>query len=294
MRLTVQSAAAGGVCVAIAGILWGVLGLFVRQLSGYDLMPLDVVGVRGDVASVFLLLWLLVTDRAALRIRLRDIWCFLGTGIGSIVFFNYCYFSAVEQMSLACAAVLLYTAPAFVMILSRLLFREPLTGPKLLSLVLTFAGCVLVTGVLSSQPNLTTAGVLLGLGSGLGYALYTIFGRYALQRGYTAKTITFYTFLIAGLVVGLGNGTERVAAAVLDPSALVWMLALGVCSTVLPFLLYTLGLTRLEGGRASIIASIEPVTAAVLGIVYYAEVPSLMTLAGMLLVLLGIVIACRS
>ena len=197
-------------------------------------------------------------------------------------------------MSLASAAVLLYTAPAFVMILSRLLFREPLTGPKLLSLVLTFAGCVLVTGVLSSQPNLTTAGVLLGLGSGLGYALYTIFGRYALQRGYTAKTITFYTFLIAGLAVSLGNGTERVAAAVLDPSALAWMLALGVCSTVLPFLLYTLGLTRLEGGRASIIASIEPVTAAVLGIVYYAEVPSLMTLAGMLLVLLGIVIACRS
>ena len=114
-----QEAALGAFCVAGAGVLWGVLGLFVRALGESGLLPLDVVGVRAIVTALALLIFLLVRSPGQLVVRLRDVWCFVGTGICSIVFFNLCYFTAVRMMSLASAAVLLYTAPAFVMVLSR-------------------------------------------------------------------------------------------------------------------------------------------------------------------------------
>ncbi len=289
-----RNSAFGAACVALAGILWGILGLFVRALGDSGLTPFDVVGVRALVAAGALLLFLLATDRRALLVRPRDLWCFLGTGLCSIVFFNYCYFTAVRMMSLASAAVLLYTAPAFVMLLSSALFGERLTRCRLAALLCTFLGCASVTGVLGAQQSLTPAGILVGLGAGLGYALYTIFGRFALARGYQAPTITFYTFLIAALCVCLADGTARLRAAAAAPEALALMLALGLVSTVAPFLLYTIGLRTLSGARASIIASIEPVTAALFGIAFYGEQPGFGTLLGLLLVLLGIFLARKA
>lgn len=100
----------------------------------------------------------------------------------------------MQEASLSVMAVLLYTSPAFIVLLSVLLFRETLTRQKLLALVLTFAGCCLVSG-LGSGSAVSMKGLLLGLGSGFFYALYSIFSHYAIERGYGSWTITFYTFL---------------------------------------------------------------------------------------------------
>ena len=152
---------------------------------------------------------------------------------------------------------------------------------------------MLVTGVLGSETPLSVAGILFGLGSGLGYGLYTIFGKFAMDRGYSAQGITFYTFLVAAIAASAMNGTSAIFAAAQTPS-LPYMLGLGALSTVLPFLLYTLGLRTLSGSRASILASIEPVTAAILGIAAYGETMQPMTLAGVILVLVGIGIGSKS
>ena len=283
----------GALCVSLAGILWGIIGLFVRALGDAHLTSMDIVGARAIVASGLLFVLLALFDRKSLHLCLRDVWCFLGSGLGSIVFFNYCYFTAVQMMSLASAAVLLYTAPAFVMVLTRVFFGEAFTRRKLCSLVLTFFGCVLVTGVLGSETPLSVAGILFGLGSGLGYGLYTIFGKFAMERGYGARTITFYTFFVAAIAASAMHGTAQIAAAA-ETSALPYMLGLGAFSTVLPFLLYTAGLQTLSGSRASILASIEPVTAAVLGVAVYHEALQPVTLAGIALVLVGIGIGSKA
>jgi len=283
----------GAVCVASAGVLWGLIGLFVRALGEAQLGAMDIVAARAIVTAGLLFVLLALWDRKSLRVRLRDLWCFLGTGLGSIVFFNYCYFTAVQMMSLASAAVLMYTAPAFVMVLAHFFFGEAFTRRKLASLVLTFSGCVLVTGIVGSAAPLTPAGILFGLGSGLGYGLYTIFGKFAMERGYGARTITFYTFFVAAIAASAMHGTAQIAAAA-ETSALPYMLGLGAFSTVLPFLLYTAGLQTLSGSRASILASIEPVTAAVLGVAVYHEALQPVTLAGIALVLVGIGIGSKA
>ena len=88
---------------------------------------------------------IVVREPKQFRIRLRDFWCFFGTGICSLLFFTYCYFQAITIMDLSTAAVLLYTAPSIVMVLSLLLFHERITAQKLVALVLAFAGWCLVS-----------------------------------------------------------------------------------------------------------------------------------------------------
>ena len=104
--------------VVIAGTLWGFMGLFRRNLADLGISAGGIVFIRCGLAAVLLLATLLVRDRAALKIKLRDLWCFLGSGLCSMLFFTYCYYQAMNYMSLSVAAILLYTAPIIVVVLS--------------------------------------------------------------------------------------------------------------------------------------------------------------------------------
>lgn len=283
------------VLILIAGVLWGSMGLFVRTLNGAGLASMEIVGLRAAVTAASLFLFLLLFDRKLFRIRWRDLWCFLGTGICSIVFFNYCYFKAITMTSLSVAAILLYTAPAIVMVLSYFLFGEKLTKRKLLSLAMTFVGCVLVTGILTETGGVSAGGILVGLGAGLGYALYSIFSRYALEKGYASLTITFYTFLIAAVGSCFLTDMRAVVAVATDSAgSFVFCLAFGVLCTVVPYLTYTLGLQYVENGKASIIASVEPVMATLLGALFFHEKLTISGVLGTVLVLAALVICNKN
>lgn len=278
------------ILILLAGILWGSMGLFVRKLNALGLSSMEIVALRAVVTAVVMFLFLLFFNRKLLKIHIKDIWCFLGTGICSIIFFNFCYFKAIELTSLSVAAVLLYTAPAIVMVLSYFMFGEKFTGRKLLSLVMTFLGCVLVTGVLTDAGAISGFGLLVGLGAGFGYALYSIFSRFALKKGYQSLTITFYTFLIASFGTFFMVDMRKVAkVAISNESTFLFCLALGVVCTVIPYLTYTLGLQYVENGKASIIASVEPVTATLLGIFVFDEEITLTGIMGIVLVLAALI-----
>ena len=139
---------------------------------------------------------LYLKDRKGFRISFRDFPLFFGLGFGSILFFTICYFTAITMMSLSTAAILLYTSSVWIMLMSVLFFHEKMDSRKLMALVLAFAGCVLVSGI--SGGGLTPIGLLVGLGSGLGYGLYSILGTIALRK-YSPYTVTAYTFIFAGV-----------------------------------------------------------------------------------------------
>lgn len=273
--------------VVAAAVLWGTLGIYGKLLHGLGFTPIQVVLIRAVGASVTLILFLGLTRPNLLKIRLGDIHYFIGTGIFSFVFFNWCYFEAINRTSLSIAAILLYTAPALVMVFSAILFKEPLTSRKLLSLCLTFIGCLLVT-VFShaSGQKITPLGFLMGLGSGLGYALYSIFGRYALKK-YDSLTVTVYTFIFASLAL-LPFADSDILTKLSDVRTLAITISMGVTATALPFLLYTKGLTRLETSRASITATLEPIVATGIGILLYGEPLTLFKASGIALVLLAV------
>lgn len=272
--------------VILAGCLWGSMGIFVRGLGSYGFTSLEIGALRVFGALLFLGMGIFLYNKKLFCVRPRDLWCFIGTGIISIVFFNYCYFTTIQLTSLSVAAVLLYTAPVFVTVMSVFLFKEKFHARKLLALVMAFVGCVLVTGIMAQQLTLSAGGILLGLGAGFGYAMYSIFGRYAIERGYESLTISFYTFLFA--CAGFFPLVDvRHLASCLRPerSCIGLVLGLVLLTTVIAYLTYTLGLTYMEAGRASILASIEPVVATLIGFFLYKEKLTGMTLLGVILVL---------
>ena len=287
-----RACASQGSALVLAGAsLWGLIGLFNRTLMGAGLSPRSIVLVRNLGGLAVLALVLLVWKRDAFRVSPRHLGWFFGTGVVSVVLFTWCYFSCQEQCSLGVAAILLYTSPAFVVVLSALLWRERLTRRKLAALALTFGGCVLVTGVLGGGAQVTLQGFLLGLGSGFFYALYSIFGRYALAR-YSPYTVTLYTFVFAGAGSLVFLNPEELGAALQAGGTLPAALGLVVMSTALPYLLYTAGLARVESGRAAILAAVEPVVAALVGVLVFRE-PMSPTLGTGILCILGAVLLLR-
>ena len=276
--------------VLAAGSLWGLMGIFVRHFNAAGLGSLEVTQIRIVTGFLVVGIYLLLFHREALRIRLRDLWCFLGTGILSLLLFSCCYFSAMNYTSLAVAAVLLYTAPVFVMLMSLLLFREKLTARKVLALVLAFGGCVLVSG-LGSNAAVSLPGLLLGLGSGFFYALYSIFGRYAINRGYHAWTLTFYTFLFCALgAAPLADWGTIAGAVATDGGLWFWIVGMGVVTAFLPYVLYSLGLEGMESSRASILASVEPVVGTLVSVLVFREAITVSGVLGIVLVLLAIAV----
>ena len=178
-----------------AGISWGSIGIFVRHFEYLGIGSFELTLMRTLFSAFLFLIFVFFYNRKLFRIKLRDIWIFIGTGLISVAIFSYCYFKAMESMSLSVAAILLYTAPTFVMIFSVILFKEKINVYKITALVLSFLGCIFVTGVITGNAVVTLEGFVFGILSGVCYALYSIFSRFALDRGYHPFTILIYTFL---------------------------------------------------------------------------------------------------
>ena len=257
--------------ILLSGILWGIISLFIRPLSAAGLSAMQICFVRLLFAAPIFTVTALAFSPLRMRIRLRDIWIFIGTGVVSVVLFNYFYFYTIIHSEASVAVVLLYTSPIFVMLLSVLLFKERVSPEKIIALAMTFIGCLLVSGVTSGGATLTPLVGLIGVMSGLFYALYTIFGVFGLRR-YDPLTVTAYTFLFA-FVASLPVSDLPTAFSILSatPSLWWWCSGIAIVSTVLPYFFYTWGLKRVEPSRAAILVAVEPLVASLLGIFAYGE-----------------------
>lgn len=276
--------------IIIAGILWGIISLFITALKDMGFDSMQCVAIRVFFSAVLMVSYLFCRDKSLLSIHFKDIGYFIGTGILSVVFFNFCYFEALKLIGgAAVPALLLYTAPIFVMILSAIFFKEKITKQKIIALIMTFAGLILVTGSFSSESQISGFALLLGLGSGFGYALYSIFGKFLIDK-YSVETITAYTFVIASVGAIPLSGIFTKIHLLGTASGFLWGLGLAIFSTVLPFLFYTKGLKKIDAGKASILATVEPFVAAIVGVLFFQEEFSTEKIVGMALIFIAIVI----
>ena len=275
--------------ILAAAAIWGSIGVAGRIAFGAGVDPLEAAFFRAAIAFLVLITIVTLSKRSRLRVQRGDLGLFAAFGILSIAAFFYVYLYAISWTSVATAAILLYTAPVWVIILSRALFGEPLTRGKVLAVVLAFTGCVLVVRGYDPQSlRLNLPGVLAGLASGFTYGMYSIFGKTALRR-YDPITTLVYALGIGAAV--LGGAAAAAGVVSVSHSAAAWaaIVYLSLVTTLLAQWLYLSGLEAVEAGRATLVATFEPVVAAVLGYGVLGENLERWQIVGGLLVLSAVI-----
>lgn len=280
--------------IIIAGILWGIMGLFVRHLSAvYGLTSMQISTARLFSAGILFIIFTLITDKSRLKVCLKDLPLLIAMGFFSVIFMSATYFESINLTSLAVAAILLYTAPIIVMIASIFLFKEKFTPKKALALTLAFAGCILVSGIATGDAHVTPYGIFMGFLSALTYALYTIFGKFALKKHHSF-TVTAYAFTVGGVGSFIFAPPASFIPAFENAEnaciLLLTLIATGFFTAFLPFLFYTMGLKKTEAGKASVMASVEPMVASLVGIFVLREPTDIYSVIGILSILAAIII----
>jgi DME family drug/metabolite transporter len=282
--------AKGYLFVVVGATFLGTIGIAARFIYQQEPDPLTVVTYRALIAFLALLVVAIVVNPNWLRIRKKDFLFFAVYGLLSVTLCFLLFLYAIKFTTVATATILLYTYPAFIVVLSRLFLGEQFTKAKILALLLTFLGCVLVIQAYNPaafKPNLR--GVIYGVGAGVGAGLYSVFGKKGVSR-YSSFTVVTYALGFGSFFLILIRGTRTLVSVSYPAITWMWIFALAILSTLVGYSFYTKGLRYLEAGRAGIAATWEVVVASALAFVIFGETLTYLQILGAVLVLAGIVV----
>lgn len=287
MKITTTGEITGYILVLLATVFYGSAGIFGRLVLQYEPAPLTVTTVRAAIAVCLMLLGFLIFQRDLLRIKKRDIYIFVVYGL-IISCSSFFYYSAIKYTTVATAAILMNMNPAIVMILSAVIFRESLTRRKLLALLLTFCGVLLVVQCYNPELlKLNLTGVLFGIAASFCFSLYTLFGKWKVAD-YKPLTIVFYGLVFATLFLTIFR-TPQVLLQVRYPlQGWVWFFLTALIPTILASVCYVGGLNYLEAGKASLVLLFQVVLAPLFAFVVLHEGFEFLQIIGAGLVIWGI------
>jgi drug/metabolite transporter (DMT)-like permease len=296
-----KSQARGYALAVIAAVFLSTTAIFIRYLTQTYAIPALVLALWRDVFVVVTLVAVFVIARPSLlRAGARHLPYLALYGL-VLALFNSLWTLSVALNGAAVATVLAYCSSAFTAILGRIFLRESMGWAKVAAVTMSLCGCALVAGILelgSWEGNL--AGVLIGVATGLAYALYSLFGRSAANRGLSPWTTLIYTFAFASVFLFLVNclpgaplpGSSRALGDILwlGSSWKGWLMLflLAAVPTVGGFGLYNVSLSILPSSVASLIVSLEPVFTAVTAYFLLGEMLTAVQLLGAALILGGV------
>ena len=287
MKTTAKNEFTGYILVLLATVFYGSAGIFGRLVLQYEPAPLTVTTVRAAIAVCLMFLGFLIFQRDLLKIQKRDIYIFAVYGF-IISCSSFCFYSAIKYTTVATAVILMNTNPVIVMILSAIIFRESLTRQKLLALVLTSIGVLLIVQCYNPQLlKLNLTGVLFGIAASFCFSLYTLFGKWKVAD-YKPLTVVFYGLVFATLFLTILR-TPQILLQVRYPlQGWIGFFLTALIPTILASLCYVGSLHHLEAGKASIILLLETVIAALVAFVLFGERLEALQIIGVVLVLWGI------
>jgi drug/metabolite transporter (DMT)-like permease len=278
-----QAAGAGTAYVMLAAFCWGVSGGIGGMLMASGWNAFVVSFYRGAIGLLFVLVWLAMRPHGS-GLASRRLWFWSAiAGLGVAGNFAF-YFVSIGQGSVAVAATLMYSAPVFVYFVSFALKLESPTAMKLAAIAVVMLGIVLLTEIYDvGAGRVTPLGIGAGLLAGLSYAVFIFGFKYAAPHG-SPQAILTIAFAVLVIILFLPGDIEQTVAVLSTPD---WPLfaTLGVFGAGLSFVLYIAGLHRTTPALASIVATIEPVTAALFGQLVLKQ-----SLAGMQILGMGLIL----
>jgi drug/metabolite transporter (DMT)-like permease len=282
----------GYLAVLSAAALWGMSGIFVKLIVDSSNVSATALAFWRDSATFTVLITGgLLFNRRKLSVKRADLPWLAGMGISLGVFHIFWNLGVVFNGA-AVTAVQQAAMPAIVAVAAWFIWQEPLTRRKILAIILTFIGTVLVSGMAElGQVELTTSGLLVGFGVPIFYAGWNLFGK-KLRSGYNALVVLTYAFGFAALVL-LPFQFFIPQPFPVPPITYLWFAGLIFGATLGGFIAYLFGLGRLPASVASILAMSEIAFVAVYVYILLDEWMTGTQIVGTLLVVCGVVILFR-
>ncbi len=283
----------GLIYIILASVLWGTSGIFVDSLEPYGVTSVQMTFIRGLVAFICMGIFVLIKGRNIVKTNLKEILLFMGSGL-SFFLTATCYFRSMQLTSVSTAVVLMYTAPIFVMVYSVSFLGEKLSPLKLVAVTGMIAGCCLVSGIIGGL-RINTAGIAIGLLSGIAYGSYNIITKIEMQKGINPVKANFYCFLfgvLLGLVTAKPSGLVHCISQN-PPLVISLFIGMGIFACIAPYFFYTLALREIPAGTASSLAILEPMAATVISMMILGEKLSLYPAIGIILILSSVFLLSR-
>ena len=280
----------------LAGFMFGSSGIFVRTITQNGIDPTTLLFLRFSIAIIPILIAILLSDKKLLKIELKDIPLFIVCSI-CIVGLNLCYNESMNTVPLSLAAVLLSTAPIFVLIFAYLFFGEKITYKKVICMILAITGCFLMTGVLENNlMQIPLFGIISGIGAAFFWAVYLISSKKSIEKGNHTFTILFYSVIFISIALIPFTNFGQIADFIsIKPMLVILFLILhSTFSFALPYVFSTLSLNYIDSGVSSILLSgAEPFAALIFGLIFYSEVPTILMFIGFVITIIAMMMISR-
>ena len=262
------------IAALVSGALVGFAGPTSRLLILEGMSSEEISMMRFGLATLSFFLISLYKNPKYFKVKLQHIWLFLCCGVLGQFGFALFYFRAINLAPLAVVSTLSSTYPFFVLLISWRIWREKFTFKKISALILAVLGGAFVTGA-TKENAIPLQGAMLALASGISYALFCVFSRTAFQKGYSPKTVNFYSWLFAFLSSLIAWPEQHPFTRMfVSWQNIIICLILGVVIACGGNYLFSYSLTGIAAGRASILASSSPLFATLGGVILFQETVS--------------------
>lgn len=280
----------GYLCVMTGAMMWASSGTAGKALFEGGVKALDLVQIRVTLASIILFLFLVVFSRDSLKIRPKDIGYFLLLGGVFMALVQGTYFYTISKIQVAAAILIQYLAPIFVAVYSMLFWNERSTLCKITALCMAFGGCYLVVGGYDLELlRMNRLGIMGGLASAVCFAGYSLLGERGMHR-YKPWTVLFYALVFSIPTWHILHPPFQYVRLAFDLSQWLWMVYIAVVGTILPFGLFFVGVNYIRSTRASITATLEPISAGFFAFFVLGETMEILQIAGGAMVIGAIVL----
>ena len=299
---TDERARLGYAMVATAAALFAVNGSVSKVVLDSGLSSVDLAQIRASCAALGLLAFPLAFARPNLRVTGRELLFLVAFGVAGVALVQWLYFVAIHNLPVGIALLIEFTAPLFVALFARFVYRELIRRRIWVAVALCITGLALVVEVWAGVA-FSTVGVTAALGGAFGLTAYLLMAERE-RRDRDAVSLSFYGFLFAALFWALVQPLWQFPWHVLDDTvslqgnlaertAPVWVLVgfIVVIGTMVTFSLLTGALRHVSATRASIVATLEPVLATVVAWLWLGETFGTAQLVGGAVVLAGILLA---
>lgn len=282
----------GYILVALAGVFWGLGGLFVHSIGAYGLNPATTAFFSQFIAFIILAINLLISQGPqAFSLNKTQLLIVLVYGVICKGFLKLFYDTSIALVGMGTGSILMYTSPIYAVIMSRMIFKDPITSRKVIAIFMNFLGCVLMItlGDFSSL-NANALGIILGLASGFLYALSSIVSKISAGKIDPMVLVT-YTMLASSIVLFPFSSFDGIWHNFSDPKFTILVVGYGLVVGAAANALFLLGMNKdLDASRVPVVSSLEVVVATLAGVALLGEYINLIGVIGVILMLASIVV----